>query len=191
DSDVNILSSPNILAVDNKEALIEVGKEVPTVTGQITDATSGSTVTNTIQYRKTGVILKVTPHINSSGLVKIELSQEVSDVGEYDNSLNTYTILNRKVETSLVVHDGQTIVLGGLIKNSQNFSDSGIPFLKDIPGLGILFRSSSRENNKTELVLILTPHVIKNRRDVDLITWEFARKVERVKETFETGKNNE
>ncbi len=190
DSDVNILSSPNILAVDNKEALIEVGKEVPTVTGQITDATSGSTVTNTIQYRKTGVILKVTPHINSSGLVKIELSQEVSDVGEYDSSLNTYTILNRKVETSLVVHDGQTIVLGGLIKNNQNFSDSGIPFLKDIPGLGFLFKSSSRENNKTELVLILTPHVINNRRDVDLITREFARKVERIKETFEAGENN-
>ncbi len=191
DSDVNILSSPNILAVDNKEALIEVGTEVPTVTGQITDATSGSTVTNTIQYRKTGVILRVTPHINSSGLVKIELSQEVSDVGEYDSSLNTYSILNRKVETSLVVHDGQTIVLGGLIKNNQNFSNSGIPFLKDIPGLGILFRSSSRENNKTELVLILTPHVINSRRDVDLITREFAQKIERIKETFEAGKNNE
>lgn len=191
ESDVNILSSPNILAVDNKEAIIEVGKEVPTVTGQVTDATAGSTVTNTIQYRKTGVILRVTPHINSSGLVKIELSQEVSDVGEYDNALNTYTILNRKVETSLVVHDGQTIVLGGLIKNNQTYSNSGIPFLKDIPGLGILFRGSTDENTKTELVLILMPHVINNRRDIDLITRDFARKVEKVKESFEAGKNNE
>lgn len=187
DSGVNILSSPNIMAVDNKEALIEVGTEVPTVTGQVTDATSGSTVTNTIQYRKTGIILSVTPHINSSGLVKLELSQEVSDVGEYDNSLNTYSILNRKAETSLVVHDGQTIVLAGIIKNNQTSSNSGVPFLKDIPGLGLLFGGTNHENTRTELVLLLTPHVINNREDVDNITREFARKVDLVREAIESG----
>jgi general secretion pathway protein D len=187
DSDVNILSSPNIMAVDNKEARIEVGTEVPTVTGQVTDATSGSTVTNTIQYRKTGIILSVTPHINSSGLVKLELSQEVSDVGEYDNALNTYSILNRKAETSLVVHDGQTIVLAGLIKNNQTTSNSGVPFLKDIPGLGLLFGGTNHENTRTELVLLLTPHVINNREDVDNITREFTQKVDRVREAIESG----
>ena len=184
DSGVNILSSPNILAVDNKEATIEVGEEIPTVTGQVTDATSGSTVTNTIQYRKTGILLTVTPHINSSGLVKIELSQEVSDKGEYDNALHTYSILTRRAETSLVVNDGQTIVLGGIMKSSQTAGNSGIPFLKDIPGLGLLFGGTSKENRKTELVLLLTPHVINNREDIDLITREFSQKVKQVRETF-------
>lgn len=184
DSGVNILSSPNILAVDNKEATIEVGEEIPTVTGQVTDATSGSTVTNTIQYRKTGILLTVTPHINSSGLVKIELSQEVSDKGEYDNALHTYSILTRRAETSLVVNDGQTIVLGGIMKSSQSSGNSGIPLLKDIPGLGLLFSGTTKENRKTELVLLLTPHVINNRQDIDLITREFSQKVKQVKETF-------
>ncbi len=188
DSGINILSSPNILAVDNKEATIEVGEEIPTVTGQVTDATSGSTVTNTIQYRKTGIILKVTPHINSSGLVKIELSQEVSDKGEYDNALHTYIILNRKAETSLVVHDGQTIVLGGIMKNSRTAGNSGIPFLKDIPGLGILFGGTSDETKKTELILLLTPHVINNRQDIDLITNEFYQRVGQVQEAFKAEK---
>jgi len=189
DSGVNILSSPNILAVDNKEATIEVGEEIPTVTGQITDATSGSTVTNTIQYRKTGIILKVTPHINSSGLVKIELSQEVSDKGEYDNALHTYIILNRRVETSLVVNDGQTIVLGGIMKSSHTAGNAGIPFLKDIPGLGLLFGGASKEIKKTELILLLTPHIINNRQDIDMITREFSQKVEQVQEAFEAGKD--
>ena len=188
DSGVNILSSPNILAVDNKEATIEVGEEIPTVTGQITDATSGSTVTNTIQYRKTGIILKVTPHINSSGLVKIELSQEVSDKGEYDNALHTYIILNRRVETSLVVNDGQTIVLGGIMKSSHTAGNAGIPFLKDIPGLGLLFGGTSKEIKKTELILLLTPHIINNRQDIDMITREFTRKVGQVQEAFKAEK---
>jgi len=188
DSGINILSSPNILAVDNKEATIEVGEEIPTVTGQVTDATSGSTVTNTIQYRKTGIILKVTPHINSSGLVKIELSQEVSDKGEYDNALHTYIILNRKAETSLVVHDGQTIVLGGIMKNSRTAGNSGIPFLKDIPGLGLLFGGTSDETKKTELILLLTPHVINDRQDIDLITNEFYQRVGQVQEAFKAEK---
>ncbi|OPX19413.1 MAG: type II secretion system protein GspD [Desulfobacca sp. 4484_104] len=190
DSGLNILSSPNILAVDNQEASIEVGEEIPTVTGQITDATSGSTVTNTIQYRKTGILLTVTPHINSNGLVKMKLSQEVSDKGEYDNALHTYSILNRKAVTSLVVNDGQTIVLGGIMRSKQNSSGAGIPFLKDIPGLGLLFGSTTKEVKKTELILLLTPHVITNREDIDLITKDFSRKVKQVMEASEAEKKN-
>ena len=85
DSDVNILSSPNILALDNKEAIIEVGSDVPTVTGTTTSTINTNSVTNTVQYRKTGILLTVTPHINSSGLVKMELVQEVSDLGDFNN----------------------------------------------------------------------------------------------------------
>ncbi|MBF0203694.1 MAG: type II secretion system secretin GspD, partial [Desulfamplus sp.] len=157
DSKVNILSSPNIMAVDNKEALIEVGEDVPTVTGTVTDINGG--ITNSVQYKKTGIILKVTPHVNSSGLVKMELSQEVSEKGNYDEELNNYSILTRKAETSLVVSDQQTILLGGLMRSNITKSDAGVPVLKDIPVLGYLFKSKTDESTKTELIFLLTPHV--------------------------------
>lgn len=181
DSDVKILSSPNILAVDNKEATIEVGEEVPTVTGQVTDAASGTTITNTVQYRKTGIILKVTPHINTGGLVKMEVSQEVSEKGEFDSALQSYSILNRRAVTSLVVEDGQTIVIGGLMKSKKNTSQSGVPFLRNIPILGYLFGGGKREAEKTELILLITPHVITNRTQADAITKEFSEKVQALK----------
>jgi general secretion pathway protein D len=177
DSDVNILSSPNILALDNKEAVIEVGTEVPTVTGTTTSAVAGSTITNTVQYRKTGILLTVTPHINSSGLVKMELIQEVSDVGEFNKELNNYSFLTRKADTSLVVEDNQTVVMAGLMKSNKTNSQSGIPYLKDIPVLGYLFGGLTKEVKKTELIIMITPHVIKNRSQADEITREFSQKV--------------
>ena len=177
DSDVNILSSPNILALDNKEAVIEVGTEVPTVTGTTTSATAGTTITNTVQYRKTGILLTVTPHINSSGLVKMELIQEVSDVGEFNDKLNNYSFLTRKADTSLVVEDNQTVVMAGLMKTNKSNSQSGIPYLKDVPVLGYLFGGLTKEVKKTELIIMITPHVIKNRSQADEITREFSQKV--------------
>ncbi len=177
DSDVNILSSPNILALDNKEASIEVGTDVPTVTGTTTSTINTNSVTNTVQYRKTGILLTVTPHINSSGLVKMELVQEVSDVGEFNKDLNNYTFLTRIANTSLVVEDNQTVVMAGLMRTKKNNSQSGIPFLKDIPVLGYLFGGLTKANEKTELVMMITPHVIKNRSEADQITREFSQKV--------------
>ncbi|MBW2022323.1 MAG: type II secretion system secretin GspD [Deltaproteobacteria bacterium] len=177
ESNVNILSSPSILAIDNKESIIEVGEEVPTVTGQTTSATSGTTITNTIQYRSTGIILKVTPHINSSGLVKMEVSQEVSEKGEFNTALSSYTFLNRKANTTLVAEDGQTIVIGGLMKSNKSVSQAGIPWLRRIPILGYLFGGYEKEAKKSELMILITPHVIKNRSEADEITREFSRKV--------------
>lgn len=182
DSDVNILSSPNILALDNREAVIEVGSEVPTVTGTTTSAVAGSTITNTVQYRKTGIILTVTPQINSSGLVKMNLAQEVSDIGEFIKELNNYIILTRKVETSLVVDDGQTIIIAGLMKSNNKNSHAGIPFFKDIPVLGYLFGGISATTAKTELIIMITPHVIKNKTEADMITSEFSQRVRDIQE---------
>ena len=181
ESDVNILSAPSILAIDNKEATIEVGEEVPTVTGQTTSATTGTTITNTIQYRSTGIILKVTPHINSSGLVKMEVSQEVSEKGEFNSALSSYSFLNRKANTTLVADDGQTIVIGGLMKTNKSTSEAGIPWLRRIPVLGYLFGGVEKETRKTELIILITPHVIKNRAEADAITREFSRKVKGLK----------
>jgi len=177
DADVNILSSPNILALDNQEANIEVGEDIPTVTGTTTSATEGNTVTNTVQYRKTGILLTVTPHINSSGLVKMELIQEVSDVGTYIPDLNNYSFLTRRAETSLVVEDNQTVVMAGLMKSNRSSGQDGIPHLKDIPVLGYLFGNVSKKNTKTELIFLITPHVIKNRKQADQIAREFSQKV--------------
>jgi general secretion pathway protein D len=177
DSDVNILSSPNILAMDNTEASIEVGSDVPTVTGTSTSTINPDAITNTIQYRKTGVLLTVTPHINSSGLVKMELVQEVSQIGDFNTQLNNYTFLTRKADTSLVVEDGQTVVIAGLMQSNKKNGQSGIPFLKEIPILGYLFGSLNKSIEKTELIFMITPHVIKNRSEADQITREFSQKV--------------
>ncbi|MFZ0447783.1 MAG: type II secretion system secretin GspD [Desulfatiglandaceae bacterium] len=181
DGDVQVLSSPNILAVDNKEASIEVGDELPSVTGQITDITSGTTLTNTVQYIKTGILLKVTPHINSGGLVKMEISQQVSDAGAFNEALQSYTITNRSLNTSLVAKDGETIVLGGLIKSKKTNSQAGIPFLRKIPILGYLFGGGTKEASKTELIFLITPHVITNRTQADAITREFSERVHDLK----------
>ncbi|MBF0573791.1 MAG: type II secretion system secretin GspD [Desulfamplus sp.] len=183
DSRVNILSSPNIMAVDNKEAMIEVGEDVPSITGSVTDINGG--ITSSVQYKKTGIILTVTPHINSSGLVKMELSQEVSEKGNYDEALGNYSILTRKAETSLVVNDQQTILLGGLMRSNMTKSDAGVPVLKNIPVLGYLFKSKTDESTKTELIFLLTPHVVDSREAADRVTKEFAAKIESIKNLIE------
>jgi general secretion pathway protein D len=175
DSDVNVLSSPNILAIDNKEAVIEVGTDVPTVTGTTTSTTVGTTTS--VQYRKTGILLSVTPHINSSGLVKMELVQEVSQVGTFESTLNNYRFDTRRADTSVVAEDNQTVVLAGLMTSNKKNSQSGIPYLKDIPVLGYFFGGLNKSSEKTELVFLITPHVIKNRSQADEITREFAQKV--------------
>jgi len=180
DSNINILSSPNIIGVDNKEAYIEVTEDVPTITGTVTDANGGAT--NTVQYKKTGIILTATPSINSSGLVKLELTQEVSEIGTYYTQLNNYSILTRKATTSLVVEDKQTIFIGGLMRKTDSVSDAGVPFLKDIPVIGYFFKKETKESQKTELIFLITPHVIRSRSEADLITKEFTEKIKKVKE---------
>ena len=186
---INVIASPNILVVDNKEASIEVGDEIPTVTGQITDATTGGTVTNTVQYRSTGVILRVTPHINSSGLVKLDVSQELSIPGAPVIGTGNLRISTRKAETSLVAESGQTILIGGLIRSAQTESGSGFPVLRDVPILGYLFGSRTKGDEKTELILLITPHVIQSREAADEITREFAAKVKGLTNRF-NGQNN-
>ncbi|OQY13877.1 MAG: type II secretion system protein GspD [Desulfobacteraceae bacterium 4572_19] len=179
-ANLSILSAPNVLVVDNQEANIEVGEEVPTETGSITTDTSA--VTRTVQFKKIGVILKVTPQINSSGLVKLDVSQEVSSMGTYDKELKNYSYLTRKVTTTLVAEDGQTIIIGGMIRKDNSNSDTGIPFLKDIPIIGYLFKSETKKVDKNELIFLITPHVISNRKQADRITREFSRKLHNAKE---------
>jgi general secretion pathway protein D len=178
EGEVNILSSPNILAVDNKEAVIEVGEQVPIPTGETTTDTG---TVRSIQYRDTGVLLTVTPHINSSGMIKIELVQEVSEIGTKDEDLEAFSFFNRKAQTSLVVEDGQTIILGGLMRSKMDASGSGVPFLRRIPLLGYLFGGTSKDLDKIELIFLLTPRVINTRAEADAITREFSQRVDTMK----------
>lgn len=178
EGEINILSSPNILAIDNKESIIEVGEQVPIPTGETT--TDGGTTVKTIQYRDTGVLLKVTPHINSSGIIKMEMSQEVSEVGTLDEALDAHSFLTRKAQTSLVIEDGQTIVIAGLMRSKSDSSSSGIPYLRDIPLLGYLFGGMSKDFNKTELIFLVTPRVINTRAEADAITRDFSERVNRI-----------
>jgi general secretion pathway protein D len=178
---LNILSSPHILAVDNKEARIEVGDEVPIVTSEYIPLdldSSDSSTSRSVEYRSTGIILTVTPRINERGLVAMDVSQEVSKVDDTVNyGVDSPVISNRKAQTSLVVQDGQTIIIGGLIVDAGGDKQSGVPFLSEIPLIGRLFGTTGTKNEKLELVLLITPHVITNFEEVDLITDEFQSKL--------------
>jgi len=178
-SNVNILSSPTILSVDNKESSIEVGDEVPTLTGT---QTNNVATTQSIQYRNAGIILKVKPYINDRGLVRLEVTQEVSSVeNETTGGITSPRFSTRKITTTLVAEDGQTIVIGGLMKTQKERSRSGIPILKDLPVLGYVFGSKTFKNDKTELLIAITPHVIQSRAEADAATREFREKVKELK----------
>ncbi|MBS7457837.1 secretin N-terminal domain-containing protein [Coralloluteibacterium stylophorae] len=168
DSRVSILSTPRILVKSGDEANIDVGTEVPTITAQTTsDQTTGGTsnLLQSIQYRKTGIILNVKPTVYSNDRVDLELSQEVSEalpLGADESGVNSPSIFNRTVNTSLTLRDGGSVVLGGLMSSRQTNSDTGVPLLKDVPVLGNLFKSQSRRNNKTELVVMIVPYIIES-----------------------------
>jgi len=188
ENEVDILSSPHILAADNTEARIEVGKEVPIVTSEYTPTTleAGETFSRSIEYRDTGILLTVTPRINEKGLVAMEISQEVSDVSEQRiEGINSPIILKRQAETSLVVQDGRTIAIGGLIREKKDSTMEGIPFLSKIPYLGMLFSYTKEVLEKTELLILITPHVVHTFEQAELITREFKEKVEGLKKMLE------
>ncbi|RLB84344.1 MAG: type II secretion system protein GspD [Deltaproteobacteria bacterium] len=179
---VNILSSPTVLASDNKEATINVTTEVPVpqTTYRYTDD-SNNVIPSTIEYRNTGIILTVTPHINEHGLVSMDVSQEVSEQAENvevgPEGQSAPSFLNRSVSTSLTLKNGQTFVIGGLIRETRSHGDSGVPFLSKIPLIKYLFGKKTDSLNKTELIILITPHVIVNLNDVDAVTAEFKNKV--------------
>ncbi|MHB8773154.1 MAG: type II secretion system secretin GspD [Syntrophales bacterium] len=180
DSKVNILSSPSVLASDNKIARIDVTTEVPIPSTNYTYTTSGSNVLETkVEYRNTGVILDVTPHINEHGLVTMDVSQEVSNVGELLKvaGKDYYSFNKRQVKTSLTVKHNQSIVIGGLISNTKSDAASGVPWLVKVPFLRWLFGTETSNASKSELILMITPRVITSLDDVDAVSEEFKKKI--------------
>ena len=163
----NVLASPHIMAADNREAKIQIGSQVPIVT----DVLSTTVTTQTVQYKDTGVILKIKPTINESGLVSMEISQEVSDFVFQAIGTNTFPVFTkREASTFMVAQDGQTVVIGGLIQNKIGKTRSGLPFLSKIPILGYLFGYTDNTFDRTEIILLLTPRVVRDQQGAEKMT---------------------
>jgi general secretion pathway protein D len=180
DSKLNIISSPSVLASDNKEAKIDVTKEVPIPSTSYNYVSGGENMLETqVEYRNTGVILNVTPHINEYGLVTMDVSQEVSSVGTQIKvaGKDYYTFDARKISTSLTVKHNQSIVIGGLISNEESDATSGVPWLIKIPFFRWLFGTESKSKTKSELIVMITPRVITSLDDVDAVSEEFKKKI--------------
>lgn len=174
---VQVLSSPELLVLNGHTASLQVGSLVPYLTSSSQSTiTSGAPVISSIQYQPTGVIMQVTPHVNRDGLVELNISQSVSSVQSSTSStssstaINSPTFLQRSISSSVVVQDGQTVGLAGLISDNLSRGNSGIPWLKDIPILGALAGTQTNTRTRTELLVLLTPHVVYNQHDVRALT---------------------
>ncbi|MBI5074669.1 MAG: hypothetical protein HZB62_05820 [Nitrospirae bacterium] len=186
---VNVLASPHILALDNKEAKIEIADEVPVATS-ITDATAGAvanTTTSQVQYKSAGTILTVTPHINDKKQVSLKIVQEVSELGGtiQVGSGSFQGFKTRKANTTAIVQDGHTLVIGGIITERKEQSRSGVPFLSKIPLLGYLFGTTTDKLQKKELILMVTPHVVANHEEADQLTEDYKNKVKNLKKKID------
>ncbi|WP_347274128.1 type II secretion system secretin GspD [Candidatus Kuenenia sp.] len=179
-SNAKILSAPHILVRDEQPASIQVGEEVPILTGS--GQQTGTTVTfEQVQYRDTGIILTVTPHIAENGLITLEVNQEVSNAQETTTGVSdSPTFSTRQVQTSLVIKSGHTIGLGGIIEQKNEKSVSKIPLLGDIPYLGNLFKVTSLIDKRTELIMLITPYIANNAEDADSLTQAFERKLQEI-----------
>ncbi len=176
---VNVVSSPSLVVLDNQEASLQIGDEVPIATQQVVDtSTLDAPVVNTISFRDTGILLNVKPRVSSGGQVILEIEQEVSSVSNTTTSgIDSPTISQRRIETSVIVSDGQTIALGGLIQESNNRTNAQVPGAGDVPVLGALFRNRSDIAAKTELLILITPRVIRNGQESRSVTDELRQRI--------------
>jgi general secretion pathway protein D len=177
---INVVSAPKLMVLNNQTASLQVGEQVP-ILSETSTSTIGTNapVVNSIDYRDTGIILKITPRVNSGGIVLLDLSQEVSAVEPTTNpQINSPTFSTRKVATSVAVQDGEVIALGGLISNSVTDTKAGLPFLSHIKILGALFGATNNLSNKTELIVLLRPHVVRSVDDGRALTDELRDKLQ-------------
>lgn len=187
---INVLSNPHIVVKNYEKASMNVGSDEPVATQSTqTEVTGTSGVVQNIEYRKTGIILTVTPQITEGGMVAMTIRQEVSDKST-DRTVGDATypsFTKREAETSIVAKDRQTLVIGGLIQERKDNSDSGIPILSDIPLLGNLFKLTTHVEGRTELIILITPRVISDSSQAAAITEEIKNKLEELKTQFNNG----
>jgi len=178
DAGANILSTPNLLTLDNEEAKITVGQNVPFITGQYAQTGASTTATpfQTIERKDVGLTLRIKPQISEGGSVRMQIYQEVSSIQDTTNPAGIITN-KRSLESSVVVDDGQIIVIGGLVQDSTANTMEKVPLLGDIPLLGALFRYETRRQNKTNLMVFLRPLVMRERSTYGPVTSERYRQM--------------
>ncbi len=190
DTNVRVLSAPQVIATSDQEAVINVGNRVPVITGDYTDisgtsTTTGSTYRN-IQYQDTGIILTVTPHITAGNEVQLEVKQEVSDAVKTESSnIDSPTIQKREIDTVLSIPDGDTALLGGLIQTRTDNSRSGVPWLMKLPGLGALFRTNTNTSKRTELLVLITANVIQNQSATDKLVQRYKEALAEIRKQLQ------
>jgi general secretion pathway protein D len=177
---VNLVSSPTLMVLDNKKAVLQIGDEVPVPTQQAQSVlVPGAPIVNSISYRNTGVILSITPRVGDNGRIQLDIEQEVSDVkagtgdAAEDGSVPAPTIAQRRVKTSVAVGDGESIMLAGLMRDQSTLGHTKVPLMGDIPVVGNLFKSKNDNIARTELFIAITPQVVKDPRQIRGIADEF------------------
>lgn len=180
---VNVVSAPKLLVINNQTASLQVGDQVPiSSSSAVSVQNPDAPIVNAIEYKDTGVILKITPRVNSGGLVLLDISQEVSDVSSTSTSnIDSPTISTRRLATSIAVQDSQTIALGGLIRAIKTQGNDGVPLLSRIPVLGALFGTKTQNDRRTELLIMLRPRVVRTVDDGRAITDELRDKIQTLK----------
>jgi general secretion pathway protein D len=190
-TDVNVVSSPTLMVLDNRTAILQVGDQVPVATqSAVSTSNPDSPVVNTIELKDTGIILSVTPRVSDNGSVLLDIEQEVSDVVPTTTSgIDSPTIQQRKIRTSVVVRDGSTLALGGLIQRRNKDIKSGVPVASTLPLVGALFRAKTSDEKRTELIILITPRVAWDATGAAVITQEFQRGMKSLSPN-KTGKPN-
>lgn len=176
---VNVLSSPSLMVLDNQTATIRVGDQQPVTTSIITDR---GVIAESVQFKDTGVILEVTPRVNSGGLITLDVRQEVTDVGEVDPASGQRAFLQRNIGSIVAVQSGDTVVLGGLIRENRSDTRSGVPMLHRLPLVGNLFGQTVTTASRSELLVLITPRAVRSREDAGKITQEFRHKLGNLKD---------
>jgi len=185
DNLIHILSSPKLIVLDREAATINVGDQVPILTSDTTSsniASTDSTRTQTVQYKNTGIILNVTPYVNSQGILTLNIAQEVSKVSaNTSSSINSPTISTRSIQTKVALRSGETVMLGGLIEETKNNSKTKVPLLGDLPIFGNLFSSTGKDRDKKELFITVKPTIINTTEDTKIVTNEMRKLFSKIK----------
>jgi general secretion pathway protein D len=188
-TNVKVLSNPSLVVINNQVATLQVGDVVPVSTGSATVLTTSNTVVNTIDYRNTGIILRVSPRVSVNGTVRLDIEQEISNVPTTTASTPnlTPTISERKVKSQISVATGQTVLLAGLISEQQSGTRNALPVLDQIPGLGDAFGHQSNNTQRTELIIFIKPQIIRDGSDAHIVAEELRSKL---RGTIATTTNN-
>lgn len=179
DSKLNVISSPSLMVLDNRTARITVGDQVPVRTETAT--TEGGVIIESIQFKDTGVQLEVKPRINAGDLITLDIRQDVTDAGAQDAATGQRSFRQRNIQSSIAIQSGETIMLGGLITENAAEGESGVPVLSKIPLLGALFGRTTESNRRTELVVLITPKVVRTTEDATKVTEEYRRRMSSMK----------